>query len=299
MNKIARRQVDIFGVKIDSSSTSSLLRFVRSRLSKFPSESDKNEKFYIVTLNPEQVMRAQTDPVFADILNSSDLAIPDGIGLVAAHKFLTLPRTRSIFLRPFLYFAQGLGVGFSVLFDRKWLESDLKSLQGRIIFMDLIQLANEKGWKVILIGDKNKSAQKAVTALSKNYKKVHLIGMEGPNLDEDANPKSEKDIEIEKKAVEKIQQEKPHLLFVGFGAPKQEKWLYRWYDKLQIGGAMVVGGTFDYISGKTKFPPMWIANLGLEWLWRLLTGSQKWERIKIAVIDFPLKIFWAKLVNGY
>ncbi len=297
MEKRARKQVDILGVKIDSTELVEVLKYVGSRLKKFTSEAVTKEKFYIVTPNPEQIMRASNDTVFTEILNNSDISLPDGIGLVAAHKFLSLPTTNSYLLKPILYFAQGLGVGFSIIFDRKWLEADLKAIQGRRIFIDLIQLANQNGWKVFLLGDRQKSAQKALAVLSENYKRVHLVGIAGPNLDDDANPKSRQDKEIEEKVVKKIQEEKPHLLFIGFGAPKQEKWLYRWYNKLEIGGAMVVGVTFDYISGKAKLPPNWIATLGLEWLWRILTGSQKWERVKVAVIDFPLKVFWEKILK--
>ena len=89
----------------------------------------------------------------------------------------------------------------------------------------------------------------------------------------------------------------PHILFVGFGAPKQEKWLYRHSSKINYGGAMVVGGTFDYISGKKKTPPSWIADSGLEWLWRILIGDQKIERVTSAFPKFPLIIFWQKLTG--
>src|SRR3989344_770900 len=139
MTKTAPKSVNILNVRIDSSSTSSLLRTVRARLA-------AKKKFYIVTPNPEQVMRAQTDEVFAKILNSADLSIPDGVGLIAAQRFLSLPVTDSYLLRPFLYFAQGLGVGFSILFDREWLSKGFHVIRGREMFLELIKLANKKGW---------------------------------------------------------------------------------------------------------------------------------------------------------
>src|SRR3989344_7410454 len=119
MNKIALKSVKILNVRIDSTSLSSVLRVVRSRLA-------SKRKFYIVTPNPEQVIQAEEDKVFAKILNSATISIPDGIGLIAAHKFLTLPSTNSSLLKPIVYLAQGLRVGFSLLFDRKWAESGLQ-----------------------------------------------------------------------------------------------------------------------------------------------------------------------------
>lgn len=67
------------------------------------------------------------------------------------------------------------------------------------------------------------------------------------------------------------------LLFVAFGHPKQEKWIYQNLSKLPIKIAMGVGGSFDYISGKVPRAPQWLRDLGLEWLFRLII--QPW-RIK-------------------
>jgi len=287
-SKLAPKGYKILDVKVDSTSIDGVLRFVRSQLR-------ENRKFYIVTPNPEQIVRAQTDSVFAQVLNSADISIADGIGLVAAFKFLSLPTTKNVFLRPFLYLAQGLGVGFSILFDRKWLESDIKVIRGRDLFIELIKLANKKGWKVMLIGDRFGSSEKAALALSKNYKNVELYSIGGPNLDEDANPLTKKDKEIEEKVILKVNKVKPELLFIGFGAPRQEKWLYRHKSELDFGGAMVVGGTFDYVSGKKKLPPKWIEDLGLEWLWRLILSNQKIERVSKAFPRFPLMVFLHKV----
>jgi N-acetylglucosaminyldiphosphoundecaprenol N-acetyl-beta-D-mannosaminyltransferase len=279
------KQVKILGINVDSTSVTSVLRFVRSR----------HEKFLIVTPNPEQIITAQNDLVFANILNSADLSLPDGIGLIAAHKFLQLPTTHNPLLKPILYFAQGLGVGFSAITDREWLTKDLKPVRGRDVFLELIKVANKKRWRVFLLGDKSGSALKAKEVLGKNYKGLSIFAALGPNLDTDANPQTATDRKIEKSSLETINKTSPHILFVGFGAPKQEKWLYRWLPKINTGGAMVVGGTFDYISGKKKTPPTWIADSGFEWLWRILIGDQKIERVSQAFPKFPLIIFWQKL----
>ena len=76
--------------------------------------------FYIVTPNPEQVMLAREDTVFAEVINSADISIPDGIGLVAANKFFRLPTTEKVLLKPFLYFAQGLGIGRACFSQLCW-----------------------------------------------------------------------------------------------------------------------------------------------------------------------------------
>ena len=73
--------------------------------------------------------------------------------------------------------------------------------------------------------------------------------------------------------------------------------MYQNFDKLKIGGAMVVGGSFDYYVGKTILPPEWIASIGLEWLWRLSNNPAHIRRVFTAVIIFPLLLVKEKLLN--
>ncbi len=95
--------------------------------------------------------------------------------------------------------------------------------------------------------------------------------------------------------LKKINAARPDLLFVGFGMPKQEKWIYKNVKKLDAKGIMTVGGTFDYVFGKARLPPQWLEKPGLEWLWRLLHEPKRGSRILNAVIIFPLKVLCSKL----
>src|SRR4030042_6672928 len=143
--KSTRKYVKILGIKVVSNSKEGVLREIQSRLK-------GNKKFYIVTPNPEQILIACEDKQYKEILNSADISIPDGIGLVAAAKFYSLPRPKGLFRRALALFDQGLGVGFSTLFDTNWLETELSLIKGREIFIELIRLAKKKGWKVVLLG---------------------------------------------------------------------------------------------------------------------------------------------------
>ena len=85
------------------------------------------------------------------------------------------------------------------------------------------------------------------------------------------------------------------MLFVGLRCPAQEKWVSRNIKNgIDIGGAMVVGRTFEYYSREAKEAPGWMSSIGLEWLWRLFSGSTSLKRILIAFPGFPLKVFWDK-----
>lgn len=286
--KLSQKHVNILGVKIDSTTRAIVLRQVQTNIK-------KGKKFYITTPNPEQVILAQEDKLFLDILNSANISAPDGIGLVMASKFLALPRPRSIVSRSFILLLQGLGVGFSAIFDRDWLERDFKLVKGREVFKDLVEIANKKGWNICLIGDHQQSAKNAALVLRSSYLKVKIHAFEGPNLNSEAKPRTAADKALEKKVVENINRIKPEFVFIGFGAPKQEKWLYRLYDNVNFQGAMVLGGTFDYVSEKKEPPPKWMEEIHMEWLWRLIIGDQQAKRVFKAFPNFAFKIFWHKL----
>jgi N-acetylglucosaminyldiphosphoundecaprenol N-acetyl-beta-D-mannosaminyltransferase len=148
-------------------------------------------------------------------------------------------------------------------------------VKGRELFRDLVKLAEDKKWKVFFLG-------------GKGIKNV----VAGPALDNEGKPLTEKDKEIEAGVIQKINEEEPDLLFVGFGMPKQEKWIAKNLMKLKIGGAMAVGGTFDYVFGKAKLPPTWMEKIGLEWIWRLIREPKRIKRILNAVVGFPLLLIF-------
>lgn len=98
-----------------------------------------------------------------------------------------------------------------------------------------------------------------------------------------SNPK--KQTMINDQIIKKINNYKPDLLLVAYGAPWQEKWIYRHLDKIEAKVVMGVGGTLDYLTGISKVPPNWISGAGLEWLWRLVHEPWRWRR-QLTLIQF-------------
>jgi len=251
-----RKQGQILNIELSSTSKLRVLSFVRDSIS-------HKSKFLIVTPNPEIILEAQEDKKLAKILNSADLALPDGVGLVLSAKILGFPA--------------------------------LNLIKGREMFLDLAKLANKKHWKIFLLGGRKDEAEAAAEILSRSLKGVKIAYSAGPELNQAGEPTTLKDRELEKDIVAQINNFAPQILFIGFGAPKQEKWTAKWYRKLNVGGAMVVGGTFNYISGRASLPPKWMENYGLEWLWRLITQPWRIVRIFKATVVFPIKVFLYKL----
>lgn len=250
--------LQIGGVAVNSTELVEVLAFVIKKLA-------KKEKFWIATPNPEMIMRAQTDPEFKKNLNLADWAIPDGSGIVWASKILV----------------------------RRPAEPIQERVTGVDLMENLCRRSAEKGWKVFFLGGKGEVAEKALEVLRRRYVGLKGMAEEGPSIGV-----SEEGLEIgeeeNKKTIEKINKFKPDLLFVGFGMGKQERWVAENLDKLQIGGAMVVGGAFDFISGEVKRSPILLQKIGLEWFWRLC--QQPW-RIKrqTALVRFVFLVARQKL----
>jgi len=128
-----------------------------------------------------------------------------------------------------------------------------------------------------LLGAKNGIAKLTEQKLKKIYPNLSIVGIFSGDADEKGD----------RIALSIINQAKPDLLFIAYGAPKQEKWIARNLEKLPtIKLAIGIGGAFDMVSGKIKRAPLWVRKISLEWLWRLAMEPRRINRIYNATIKF-------------
>lgn len=291
----AQKMDKIMGIKVNSTSLTEVLTRVKDFISHSTESDSRNTKFYIVTPNPELILASIKDNKLKKILNNADISIPDGIGLIQAVKYNNLWCPNVFFVKQLISFFQGIRVGLSTFIDRKWLTREFKPIKGRELFLDLINLSVKNNWRIFLLGGLDNEAEISSKKLRVKYDKLQIEYDKGPKLNIKAKPITQEDVEIEKKVINKINKFAPQLLFVAFGNPRQEIWIYEHLSKLKIGGAMCVGGTFRYIAGTSKLPPKWMAGIGLEWLWRLITEPKRIGRVFKAVVFFPFKFWMSKL----
>ncbi len=285
-----RKYGNILGVSLTGTPKERLLKKINQYLA-HKASFEAIIPLFITTPNPEQIVMAHKDMRLKRILQISDITLCDGVGLLAGYEFFLRAKNKSNLsnssnLTNLPNFIRSL---FSVL--KKGCASDgLKIIKGREFFLDLMKLANRKKYRVFLLGSTKDVLEKTVAILQKKYPSVQ-IGYEWDiAVDNDGVPENRKEDKSEEEIIKNINKFQPHLLFVAFGAPKQEKWVYRNLKNLNTKLVMVVGGTFDYIAGKQNLPNRFFERLGLEWLWRLLTGTQKIGRIYNAVVKFPLMV---------
>lgn len=99
--------------------------------------------------------------------------------------------------------------------------------------------------------------------------------------------------EEESAMVSAINEARPDVLWVGLSTPKQELWMMRLRDRLEVPVMIGVGAAFDFLSGTKRQAPAWMRRNGLEWCFRLGTEPRRlFARYAIVVPRFLLVLGW-------
>ncbi len=248
-------KIDILGIGVDFISLEKALYLVEKWVK-------TNKQYQITTPNPEHIILSLNNYRFKNVLNSSSLAIADGIGLLWAAEH--------------------------ILKNKKDQQSGLVKVSGVDLMQALCRLAAENKWRVFLLGGREEAAGKAAANLKKEFS-----GLETAFFAGSSNIVKETE-EERKQALEQINKFKPQLLFVAYGAPYQELWIADNLSLLKgVKVAMGVGGSFDYFSGNVKRAPILLQKLGMEWLWRLLLQPWRFQR-QLSLLRFVFLVLFVK-----
>lgn len=213
-------------------------------------ESNKTCKM-VFAPNVEFVMMAQKDKEFFDLLQESSLSTPDSIGVIIGAKLQK--------------------------------KSFKERIPGQSYFRKIIELSNEKGYSIYLLGGKPGIPEVAKENLKKMFPNVNIVGVHHGYFDEN----EEKDV------IKEINTLQPNVLFVALGAPKQEKWINKHKSELKVDVATGQGGTYDYEAGKIRRAPVWVQKIGMEWFWRLCREPSRIKR-QLVLPVYLFKILFAK-----
>jgi N-acetylglucosaminyldiphosphoundecaprenol N-acetyl-beta-D-mannosaminyltransferase len=151
----------------------------------------------------------------------------------------------------------------------------------------MARLSAERSYRPFLLGAAPGVAERAADALRSAFPGLQIAGTYAGSPD----PQEETEI------VARIRAARPDLLFVAYGAPRQDLWIHRNLHRLGVPVCMGVGGTLDFIAGVTPRAPRWMREHGLEWLYRLIIQPSRWRRM-LALPRFVLKVVWCKLVDA-
>jgi N-acetylglucosaminyldiphosphoundecaprenol N-acetyl-beta-D-mannosaminyltransferase len=87
----------------------------------------------------------------------------------------------------------------------------------------------------------------------------------------------------------------PDVLWVGLGAPKQEKLILALRGRLRVPLCGPVGAMFDYFAGNVAMPPAWVERLGLHWLYRLIKSPRRLWRRNLDSPLFLAQVTWDRV----
>jgi N-acetylglucosaminyldiphosphoundecaprenol N-acetyl-beta-D-mannosaminyltransferase len=191
----------------------------------------RRERGYVCAVAVHAVTVAQRDPEMRDALLGSTLTVPDGMPLVWAANLLG--------------------------------ESLPHRVYGPELMRRYTRRCAEKGHRVWLYGgrDQGSLAQLALN-LRRDFPGIRIVGGYSPPF-RDLEPHEEDEV------VERVNADRPDVLWVGTGVPRQEKWMARMRDRLEVPVMCAVGAAFDFHAGRISQAPPWMQDRGLEWTYRI------------------------------
>ncbi len=197
----------------------------------------RKKNSYVVTPNVDHIVKLENDSEFLEVYNNADLVLTDGMPLVWISKFLKTPIKEKV--------------------------------SGSDLFPKVCKLADEKGYSIFLLGAAEGIAIKAAENLKNKYKNLNIVGTFSPSY---GFEKSKSEIE---EIIKKVNEAKPDILAVGLGAPKQEKFIYKYKNKLNVPISLAVGASIDFEAGNIERAPKWMQKSGLEWFYRFLKEPKR------------------------
>jgi N-acetylglucosaminyldiphosphoundecaprenol N-acetyl-beta-D-mannosaminyltransferase len=205
---------------------------------------------YVSTPNVDHIVRARRDPDFRKLVMDARLRIPDGMGVVYG-SYITGDRFRG-------------------------------TVTGRLLPQAIIEAAKPDVPTMALLGGRDDAPQKAAARMTEWGGKI--VASIGPTMGFAIG--GDEDLAI----TARLREANPQILFVGFGAPKQERWMAAHQADLPHTVMLGIGQTIDVLGGKTTAAPMWMTKVGLEWFYRVLKSPIKHG--KRMFVDDPRYFWW-------
>ena len=221
--------------------------------------TDKNIKDlsgdYMCVSNVHTTVTSHDDPDYCAVQNGGIMAIPDGGPLS------TVGRKRG--------------------------HANMKRTTRPSYMGEILKISAEKGYRHYFYGSTEETLEKLYKALNENYPGIKIAGMYSP-------PFRPTTLEEDAAVVKRINETKPDFVWIGLGAPKQEKWMAAHQGVIE--GFMVgVGAGFDYFAGNIERAPEWMQKSNLEWVYRLMQDP---KRLFKRYLVTNTKFIWNAVVRG-
>jgi N-acetylglucosaminyldiphosphoundecaprenol N-acetyl-beta-D-mannosaminyltransferase len=162
--------------------------------------------------------------------------------------------------------------GYGVRLAAKALDVEIPHrMTGADWIWDLATMCERDGQSLYLLGSEPGVTREAAERLRLRYPKLSVAGSHHGYF-EIGSPHDDR-------VIEHINELQPDIVLVGMGTPRQELWVEHNASRLDADVVWTVGALFDYVSGRVPRAPHWLADNGLEWIFRLAIEPQRmWRR---------------------
>lgn len=201
---------------------------------------------YVSLVNPHSVMMCKRDQRLNAAIGEAALVLPDGIGIVLACHILGYGRQHRV--------------------------------SGPNLMLHVCDAGRMLGFRHYFYGGARGVADRLAERLAARYPGLEVAGTHMP-------PFHELSAEEDEAEVSRINAARPDIVWVGMGAPKQEKWMAAHAGRIHATAMLGVGAAFDFHSGNVPWAPRWVRRIGCEWAYRLMLEPRRmWRRN----LDSPL-----------
>ena len=224
------RRVTFLGCPIDLYTSTELLTELNAEISR------KAGPYVIHFVNGNKIAKAREDVAMREILWRGDYVLADG--------------------QPLLPMARMLGIRIPERID------------GIGLMHKLLALANEKRYRIYLLGSRQEILEKCLAVIQQRYPNVSIAGSRNGYFQQTDLPE----------IIGQINAVSPDILFIGIGSPAKEQLADQWKTQIHATIIQGVGGSFDVVAGLVSRAPLLMQRLGLEWLYR--------------IVQEPRRMFW-------
>jgi N-acetylglucosaminyldiphosphoundecaprenol N-acetyl-beta-D-mannosaminyltransferase len=210
---------------------------------------DEKSGLLIVTVNVDVLMLCRRDPEFREICEDAAMVLADGMPII-------------------------------------WTSHIAKcALPQRVTGVDLVpaiaEVAARRGARIYILGGREGAASSAARRLSEQFSGLTIAGTDCPPFGFERDPVQSQEI------VNRINDARVDILFIGVGAPKQEKWISAHLRQLNVGAIVCVGAAIEFQAGLIRRAPRLLQICGFEWIWRLcLEPRRLWRRYLVRDVAF-------------
>jgi N-acetylglucosaminyldiphosphoundecaprenol N-acetyl-beta-D-mannosaminyltransferase len=213
---------------------------------------DDGERHLVCVSDMNALLQARADAKLTQVYNTSGMTLPDGMPLVWA----------------------GKKAGFERM--------------ARVCGPDLIERvmaeAEQRGWSQYFYGGADGVPEKLRDTFTARHPGLKVAGAYSP-------PYRALTAEEDEEIVARLNEASPDIIWVGLGAPKQERWMADHRDRLDAAILIGVGAAFDFHTGRVDRAPKWMQKSGLEWSYRIYKEPRRlWRRYVLGIPKFGVGI---------